>query len=1507
MAIEKMIYDNGCVYEGEVSNGVPHGKGKAVFANGDIYEGDFDNGKYHGEGCYSSSGGAVRSGEWKNNKHIADGGALSQDAIDELLSGEDPAAEIVKKIPIEGEKKKAQDLPVKSEAEYIKAAFTNALNESGALSKNLAEDSSKTMNEKPKDHITSGFTGRKGHTFPNGSVYYGDWVNGIRSGWGRLTAANGEEYTGDYFNDERHGKGKYKWPDGREYSGDWVNGQRTGKGKETDAEGAVYEGDFLDGLYHGEGKYTEKFDRSFYEGSFLNGKRNGKGKYTNNYYDGWYRLRHSYEGDWVDDKKHGKGKEIYNPDKSYGDSYEGDFVNDERTGKGIEKRVNGLVYEGEFFEGSFHGKGTIYYSDGITDKSGYKFSKGDIYEGDWVYGNRTGKGKITYHDGRVLEGNWKDDKLIDGLSKEEIENLAGVQKCYINGELYDGNLFNEKFTGNGKYVWSTGMIYEGDWVNGKFHGKGKFSDQHGNIYEGDFVDHMKHGKGKDISFLGHIYEGDFAFNDNNGKGKFISPDYYIYEGDFVSDDKYGKGKQIFNKGGSYEGIFLDDKYIGSGVLTYPDGKKIEGEWKKGKFYIKNGISDNAYCGSLSMEDIKNIFYKRSEDDAKTEAETTEKNENDSDYHVFTRDEINELLVDYHAESHVTEERKDLQTEEQTEQNRRTDEQPLYDFQENRQIRIFISSTFRDMMKERDYLITKTFPELRRYCDDRDISLFELDLRWGVTQEESENALVFKICLNEVDNTMPFFIGLLGERYGWIPDKATIEKMKPTNVFDEYQWLLGELQKQKSVTETEMFAGAFIPDQKINAFFYIRSPEMETPDEFREEKGSHGEKMLLELKERIRNDSRYDTSDYKNVEHLGRLVEADFKKLVDSLFPERKQLTDLEKERMQQHVYLKSKTRTYVENPQWMDVLDKFSDGKEKVLAITGERGMGKASLLASWIASRQKKQMENEKIIYHFTGMSNSEGDYNRILNRFKNELKDFTGSAKDDFRELLKSVPENKKLIIAVDSLDSLDDKDNAKMLNWIPEDFPLNVKMIFTTVSGDKSEEPVKRRAGITLTLDSLPLQIKNELVKKYFEKYSKKLTAAQTEKITSDAKSGNPAVLTALLDNLRVFGQFDSFDKQISGRLARKNNETLFDLFLDDIESVFNDKNMVKNILSVIALSRRGLTETEILNISKIAPLYWSQLSNCMSLYLTTVNGFVAFSSGIMLNAVKDRYLKDEKEIITLRRAITKYLETGDDVLFNRKCDELPFQYMELKDWDKLYALLLDYKVFNYIYAKDPDETVNLWRALLEQDEERYTVYEYRNIFIEKKSESDLAPFFENSCILFLNILSDVSMCLYFSNKYLKSSLTCYGYESRQTAASYNCIGRCYIKSKEYNKAIEYFNKAVVICNTIYENIELCLAYGYLAQCYSGLGEYAKAVKYYDKAVQISKNIYGEENVISARYYSETASCYINSSEYEKASIYYNKAFAIQEKILGKEHSETINTLKNIEELGLIRRAK
>jgi len=84
------------------------------------------------------------------------------------------------------------------------------------------------------------------------------------------------------------------------------------------------------------------------------------------------------------------------------------------------------------------------------------------------------------------------------------------------------------------------------------------------------------------------------------------------------------------------------------------------------------------------------------------------------------------------------------------------------------VRVFISGTFSYLHAERDYLVRFVFPELRERCARRGLHLVDVDLRWGVTEAESDSGRALEICLDEIENCRPFFIGLLGERYGWGP-------------------------------------------------------------------------------------------------------------------------------------------------------------------------------------------------------------------------------------------------------------------------------------------------------------------------------------------------------------------------------------------------------------------------------------------------------------------------------------------------------------------------------------------------------------------------------------------------------------------------------------------------------------------------------------------------------------------------------------------------------------------
>ncbi len=60
-----------------------------------------------------------------------------------------------------------------------------------------------------------------------------------------------------------------------------------------------------------------------------------------------------------------------------------------------------------------------------------------------------------------------------------------------------------------------------------------------------------------------------------------------------------------------------------------------------------------------------------------------------------------------------------------------------------------------MYAERDYLVKQVIPILRERCSKRKVHLVEVDLRWGITEEESHTGRTLQICLDEVSQCQIF--------------------------------------------------------------------------------------------------------------------------------------------------------------------------------------------------------------------------------------------------------------------------------------------------------------------------------------------------------------------------------------------------------------------------------------------------------------------------------------------------------------------------------------------------------------------------------------------------------------------------------------------------------------------------------------------------------------------------------------------------------------------------------
>ena len=596
--------------------------------------------------------------------------------------------------------------------------------------------------------------------------------------------------------------------------------------------------------------------------------------------------------------------------------------------------------------------------------------------------------------------------------------------------------------------------------------------------------------------------------------------------------------------------------------------------------------------------------------------------------------------------------------------------------DNRQIRVFISSTFQDMQDERDYLMKRTFPKLRKLAAERDVTLTELDLRWGITEEEAKTGKVVEICLREIENSIPFFIGIIGNRYGWVPEKKDISE----NVTERFKDVSNYLERHLSVTEMEMQFGVLQREEDMHAYFYIKDGE--------DNKDEDNPEMLERLKEAVKA-SKYSSTTYSSPEDLGIQVQKAFTTLLDQLFPEG-HLSELEKERIGQRSFMNQLCQNYILDEKNFQVLDEWlADWERHQMVVTGASGLGKSALIANWVKEKLSDEHRDHNIIFHFTGNGGSESSHIKFIKtRLINEIKDYYGWAEqDDTRRsaamededneletlFTRIASEGKKpLLIVLDAInraiDTADDNTNpfmlamndfihnfsAKSLYWLP-DPSKNIKILFSTPEDDRAIEAIRNGHYPGLVLQPLDLEKRQQLIKEYLHLYGKKLSDAQIERILTDKQCENTLVLKTLLDELINFGEYEKLDNRIEYFLYKDSIEDFYQALLQSYEETYKDygDDFVKTILSLIAVSQYGLSEAEILSITNYKQLYWSHFYCAFIGHLTFRDGLLTFSHQYVEEAVNKRYLGNTDWEISCRRSIFNLLSKEKNKRYYTEC--------------------------------------------------------------------------------------------------------------------------------------------------------------------------------------------------------------------------------------------------------------
>jgi len=358
------------------------------------------------------------------------------------------------------------------------------------------------------------------------------------------------------------------------------------------------------------------------------------------------------------------------------------------------------------------------------------------------------------------------------------------------------------------------------------------------------------------------------------------------------------------------------------------------------------------------------------------------------------------------------------------------------------IYLFISSTFNDMHAERDYLVKYVFPELKDWCFSQGLELIDIDLRWGITDEEAARNQTVDTCLNVIRmNTPMLLINLTGERTGWVPEPEQV-----SSALREAYPAMRSHYGDKSITELEVLFYELVTILD-GALFLIRQPEGPCNWNTDQKKcyTNYGEKNQKALDKKLRTfkkkmlcgkqayayrcqwDPTLLSPELIDAEAGGeRLPQAAYGRFrefaAENGQPLKDFILDYFKNIISSHICPDIKDRvysghgeahiqqrfliqqgvSYLSFPGSFDELERAIGGSKRFLVLSGEAGAGKSAYLANFILTHR----DQYDIHYRFLGISGETTDEISMLNSLAGELADkiFAGLEKNSLRYTVKA-----------------------------------------------------------------------------------------------------------------------------------------------------------------------------------------------------------------------------------------------------------------------------------------------------------------------------------------------------------------------------------------------------------------------------------------------------------------------------------------------------------------------
>lgn len=429
---------------------------------------------------------------------------------------------------------------------------------------------------------------------------------------------------------------------------------------------------------------------------------------------------------------------------------------------------------------------------------------------------------------------------------------------------------------------------------------------------------------------------------------------------------------------------------------------------------------------------------------------------------------------------------------------------------------------------------------------------------------STTETILRACLSEIDrareaNGNPFFLNMLGQRYGWVPSPQDV----PASVATQYQWVPGI-----SVTHMEILCGA-LRDHNPNALFLLRSnafvsaiPSTFTP-QFLEAKLASGV-TLQALRHHIQREFGPSEQVFEysvGVKEVDSAVAGIPKLVLDGLEEFGERVFEFMQRAIDAQYPLgvsgaDSSLADQLGAPHefFMEAESELVLGREEVVArlliaeavtvLTAARGIGKSAVVA--LAAKQAIQAGHRAVFFSAQAKSGRDelssaevaslqlllclelGDASVRERAMQFKLDDvYDEAACEQMRELASGMCSESHFDASVSSTQPamvfLDEYDpRVPLQSILPLPLPPALRLILTTTAAPDDLASIE---GVQLSLSPLDMAVRAKIVERNLGVFNKRLSAKQLEVLLAHPGTAVLKWLYLACEEIRVFGAFET----------------------------------------------------------------------------------------------------------------------------------------------------------------------------------------------------------------------------------------------------------------------------------------------------------------------------------------------------------------------------------------------